>query len=161
MRVKVNLKSRGKVGPRMKIGDLAREAGIRPSAIRYYESAGLLPAPERSSGHRIYGRDALERLELLKAGQMLGFSLEEVAMLLRSIGEPSVTARWKTLARRKLAELDQTIATARAIKRLLEEGLQCGCVDVRECLPKLKERSGARRARQRSIANGPRVAKRA
>jgi MerR family redox-sensitive transcriptional activator SoxR len=125
----------------VKIGDLARQAGIRPSAIRYYESVGLLPAAERRGGQRVYRRDALERLELLKAGQMLGFSLEEVAMILRSIGEPSVTARWRTLAARKIAELDRTIATARAVKRLLEEGLQCGCVDVRECLPKLRERS--------------------
>jgi MerR family redox-sensitive transcriptional activator SoxR len=125
----------------VKIGDLARQAGIRPSAIRYYEGAGLLPAAERRGGQRVYGRDALERLELLKAGQMLGFSLGEVAMFLGSINEPNVTARWKTLAARKIAELDQTIATARAIKRLLEEGIQCGCVDARECLPKLRERS--------------------
>jgi MerR family redox-sensitive transcriptional activator SoxR len=120
---------------------LARQAGIRPSAIRYYESAGLFPVAERRGGQRVYGPEALERLELLKAGQMLGFSLEEVAMIVRSIGEPGVTARWKTLASRKIAELDQTIATARAIKRLLEEGVQCGCVDASECLLKLRKRS--------------------
>jgi MerR family transcriptional regulator, redox-sensitive transcriptional activator SoxR len=125
----------------VKIGDLARQAGIRPSAIRYYESAGLFPVAERRGGQRVYGADALRRLELLKAGQMLGFSLEEVAMVLGSIGEPSVTARWKTLAARKIAELDQAIATARAIKGLLEEGLQCGCVDASECLLKLRKRS--------------------
>jgi MerR family redox-sensitive transcriptional activator SoxR len=124
----------------MKIGELARHAGVRTSAIRYYESAGLLPAAERRGGQRVYGRDALERLELIKAGQSLGFSLEEVAMILRSLGEPSVSGRWKALATRKIAELDRTIATARAIKRLLEEGLECGCVDVRECLPKLRAR---------------------
>jgi hypothetical protein len=62
-------------------------------------------------------------------------------MVLGSIGEPTVTARWKTLAARKIAELDQTIATARAIKGLLEEGLQCGCVDASECLLKLRKRS--------------------
>jgi hypothetical protein len=70
-------------------------------------------------------------------------------MILRSIGEPSVTGRWKALAARKIAELDQTIATARAIKRLLEEGLECGCVDARECLPKLRARSTASPSRER------------
>jgi hypothetical protein len=62
-------------------------------------------------------------------------------MILRSIGEPGVTARWKALAGKKIAELDQTIRTARAIKRLLEEGLTCGCVDGRECLQELQARS--------------------
>jgi MerR family redox-sensitive transcriptional activator SoxR len=137
------LKSKPKVERRVKIGDLARQAGVRTSAIRYYESAGLLPVAERRAGQRVYGRDALERLELLKAAQMLGFSLEEVAMILRSLGEPSVSARWRALAARKVAELEQTIATARAVQRLLEDGLRCGCVDARECLPKLRERAAA------------------
>jgi MerR family redox-sensitive transcriptional activator SoxR len=135
----------------MKIGDLARQAGIRPSAIRYYESAGLLPAAERRGGQRVYGRGALERLALLKAGQSLGFSLQEVAMLLRSVDEPNVTGRLRALAARKIAELDQTIATTRAIKRLLEEGLECGCVDARECLPKLHARSAASPGRERRL----------
>jgi DNA-binding transcriptional MerR regulator len=103
-----------------------------------------LPAAERRGGQRVYGRDALERLELLRAGQSLGFSLEEVATILRSVGEPGVTARWKALAGKKIAELDQTIRAARAIKRLLEEGLACGCVDGRDCLRELQARSVTR-----------------
>jgi DNA-binding transcriptional MerR regulator len=81
---------------------------------------------------------------------MLGFSLKDVAMLLRSIGEENLAARWKTLAARKIAELDETIATARTIKGLLEEGLRCACVDARECLLKLRERpaAGARTRRR-------------
>jgi hypothetical protein len=70
---------------------------------------------------------------------MLGFTLTEVAMILRGLGEPNVTEHWRALAARKIAELDRTVATARAIKRLLEEGLRCGCVDASVCLPKLKE----------------------
>ena len=117
----------------MKIGSLARQTGLRPSAIRYYESVGLLPAPERRGSHRVYGADAVERLRLLKAGQALGFTLPEVAVVLRSLGKASVSVEWRRLAARKIAELDQTIAAARAVKRLLREGLDCGCVDARSC----------------------------
>jgi MerR family transcriptional regulator, redox-sensitive transcriptional activator SoxR len=117
----------------IKIGTLARQAGLRPSAIRYYERAGLLPRAPRQRAHRVYGPEALERLQLVRAGQLLGFSLSEVAVMLDSVGRPNVSARWKRLARNKLRELEQTIATARAIKQLLEQGLDCNCLDIRTC----------------------------
>jgi MerR family transcriptional regulator, redox-sensitive transcriptional activator SoxR len=133
----------------MKIGELARQAGLRPSAIRYYEQAGLLPPPQRRGAHRVYGPDALERLQLVRAAQTLGFSLTEVAVVLASVGRPSVAGEWKRLARRKLAELDHTIAAARAVKQLLQQGLACDCADLRAC-PLF--------AKLRLLSSGPRAA---
>jgi MerR family redox-sensitive transcriptional activator SoxR len=117
----------------VKIGALAQRTGLRPSAIRYYESIGLLPAPVRRGAHRVYGADALERLRLLKAGQALGFTLSDLAVILRSLGKTSISTEWRRLATRKIAELERTITAARALKRLLREGLDCGCVDAASC----------------------------
>lgn len=67
----------------MKIGQLAMESGVAATTIRYYEKQGLLPEPvRRSSGYRIYKEEALSQLQLIKAAQALGFSLDEVSKLL-------------------------------------------------------------------------------
>ena len=67
----------------MKIGELAQLSGLEPSAIRYYESLGLIIAPERTqAGYRMYDNSALERLALIKVGQDIGFTLADLAALL-------------------------------------------------------------------------------
>ncbi|SOD30217.1 DNA-binding transcriptional regulator, MerR family [Variovorax sp. YR752] len=61
----------------MKIGELAAATGVAPSAIRFYEKSGLLPAAQRgSNGYRSYSNDAIERLRLIQVAQSLGFSLD-------------------------------------------------------------------------------------
>src|SRR6185437_5230967 len=94
----------------VKIGSLARTVGVRPSAIRYYESVGVLPVTERRGAQRVYGPEAVERLRLLRAGQALGFTLAEMAVVLRGIGGARVSAEWRRIAARKIAELDRAMA---------------------------------------------------
>ena len=64
------------------IGELARKAGIRASAIRFYESVGLLAKPPRASGWRRYDSDALGRLGVIQGARDLGFSLGEIKTIL-------------------------------------------------------------------------------
>lgn len=60
----------------MKIGELASRTGLSPSAIRFYESLGLLlPAERASNGYRIYGEDAVRRLQIVTLSQSFGLSL--------------------------------------------------------------------------------------
>lgn len=67
----------------MRIGELASKADIASSTIRYYESLGLLPKPKRSdAGYRIYDENSLAMLQMIKLGQSLGFTLEELPKLL-------------------------------------------------------------------------------
>ncbi len=67
----------------MRIGELAREVGVNPKTVRYYENIGLLPAAERtSSGYRIYGGDDVDRVGFIKAAQRLGMRLDEIAEVL-------------------------------------------------------------------------------
>lgn len=69
--------------PEWTITQLARQTGLTPDALRYYERIGLLPPPERTSGaHRRYGPDALDRVRFIQGAQRLGLSLAEISDLL-------------------------------------------------------------------------------
>jgi MerR family transcriptional regulator, redox-sensitive transcriptional activator SoxR len=85
------------------IGEVARRAGIRPSAIRYYESIGLLPEPERISGRRRYPTKIVRTLSIISAAQRAGLSLDDVGELLRaSDANGGVSERLRTIAQRRL-----------------------------------------------------------
>ncbi len=115
------------MGDELTISAVARHAGLRPSAIRYYESAGLLPLPRRVSGRRRYGPEVLPRLTLIAAAQRMGFTIAEIRTLLHgfSPGTPA-SARWQVLAAQKLPEVEALMVHAQSMKALLEEALQCG-----------------------------------
>ena len=119
----------------LNIGELARRAGLQSSAIRYYESIGLMPAPPRASGWRRYDPQAIDRLQVIKAAREMGFSIAEIAMLLN--GYPQGTApseRWRKLAETKLPEIEAVITRASALKSVLQHGLTCSCGDISLCL---------------------------
>jgi len=68
----------------VKIGQLAREAGVTTKAVRFYELQGLLPAPSRTpTGYRIYGESDTERLSFILKAKRLGLSLEEIKGILQ------------------------------------------------------------------------------
>ena len=116
------------------IGAVARQAGLRTSALRYYESLGLLPAPRRVNGRRRYGPDAVRQLQALQFARRAGFTLAEMQTLFNGFrpGQPP-KARFRSLAKQKLTELDAVIARARQMQQVLEAGLACGCVRLEDC----------------------------
>lgn len=66
------------------VGNLAKQAGVNLETVRFYERRGLLPEPMRKeSGYRIYGADDLHRLRFIRQAKSLGFSLNEIATILR------------------------------------------------------------------------------
>jgi len=117
----------------MSIGEVATEAGVRASSIRYYEAVGVLPTPERQSGQRRYGPEAVERLKVIAVAQQAGFSLSEIRELLESSEEGDVSGRLKALAARKLPEVDELIARAQAMKTWLETAAGCNCSTLDVC----------------------------
>jgi MerR family redox-sensitive transcriptional activator SoxR len=117
------------------ISEVARQAGIRTSAIRYYESVGLLPLPRRVSGQRRYHAEILRRLAFIQAAQAVGFSVAEMRTLLQELdGDEQLSARWQSLAQRKLAEVDTLIQRAQSMRQMLEQGLHCSCADLEQCI---------------------------
>jgi MerR family redox-sensitive transcriptional activator SoxR len=117
------------------IGEVARAAGVRQSAIRYYESEGLLPLSGRMSGRRVFRTDAIDTVRVIRTARELGFSLEDIRLLLSGFStETPPSERWQVLARRKVAEVDRILERASAMKRLLEKGLRCDCVSMNDCI---------------------------
>ncbi len=126
------------------IGEVARRAGIRTSAIRYYESVGLLPAPARVNGHRRYDPTILQRLAVVHLAQQAGFTVAGIQTLLHGFAPDTPPAeRWEALARRKLDEVDVLIQRARRMKEVLEIGLRCGCLRLEDCVIVDDERCGS------------------
>jgi len=117
------------------ISEVARQAGIRASAIRYYESVGLLPQPQRVSGQRRYDAQVLRRLAFIQAAQAVGLSVAEMQTLLQELdGDAPLSARWQSLAQRKIVEVDTLIHRAQSMRRMLEQGLHCSCPDLEQCI---------------------------
>jgi MerR family redox-sensitive transcriptional activator SoxR len=117
----------------LSIGEVARRASMRPSAIRYYERLGLVAEPGRISGQRRYDRQVLERLAIIRFAKHVGFKVAEMKQLLDGIGGRPPPERWRNLAKQKRAEIDDIIARAIAIRKLLDNTLHQKC-------PKLVER---------------------
>ena len=116
------------------ISEVTRMAGIRPSALRYYESIGLLPSPKRVRGRRYYDSSTVQRLALVQLAQRAGFTIAEIQTLFHGFAPgTSPAARWRTLACRKVTELDALIERAQQMKHVLETGLQCGCLRLEDC----------------------------
>ncbi len=117
------------------ISEVARQAGVRASAIRYYESVGLLPPPQRVSGQRRYNSDILRRLAFIQTAQSVGFSIAEMQLLLHELdGDAPLSTRWQTLAQQKLTEVNALLQRAQSMKRMLEKGLDCNCSDLEQCI---------------------------
>ena len=116
------------------IGEVARRTGVRPSALRYYEAAGVLPAAARQHGQRRYDDAILARLAVVRLAQAVGFSVAEMRDLVAGFDEAGVDAeRWRELAGRKLREIDALIARAEQMKDVLEASLRCGCLTLDTC----------------------------
>ena len=136
----------------MTIGSLARQADVRPSAIRYYERLGLLPAPLRRSGRRDYGPEAVAQLAVVQFALSTGFTRRDARTLVR--GFPSATAasaRWSALAAVRIQELDEVVARAATMKALLQRmSAICRCDTLTQC------GRGLARSRERwSVAKRP------
>lgn len=117
------------------IGQIAERAGVRPSTIRYYESIDLLPTPARVSGQRRYDPTILDHLTFIQVAQRLGFTLTEIQLLFHNPEEETpLSDRWRALASQKLTEVDTLIHHATGVKRLLTQGLRCGCVELLDCI---------------------------
>src|SRR3712207_8005333 len=77
-------------------------AGIRPSALRYYESVGLLPAPQRVGGQRRYGAAVLDQLAVLRPAQQAGLTMVEIRTLLHGFtADTPPPARWRGVGQGK------------------------------------------------------------
>lgn len=130
--------------PELRIGEVAERAGIAASAIRYYESEGLLPRPARRHGRRVYDATVLDRLALIELAKRAGFTVAEIRKLLAGFARRTPPGdRWRALTRAKLAELEERIAEAERMKRVLRTVMRCRCPTLADCSRAARASRGA------------------
>ena len=107
---------------RLRIGEVARRAGVSVQAIRFYEKEGLLPEPERRpSGYRAYPESVVRRLQFIRRAKDLGFSLREIRELFGLRVVPGCSCGdVKGRVIQKMAEVDQKIAALERIRSALQ-----------------------------------------
>jgi MerR family redox-sensitive transcriptional activator SoxR len=115
------------------IGEVARRTGVATSALRYYERAGLLPAPARRSGQRRYDPEIVGRVRIIQTARAAGFSIEETREFLTLSPGETPSSRWRTLAERKQAEIDALIAQAEQMRSILKDSFPCDCPALDDC----------------------------
>jgi len=116
----------------LRIGEVARRAGVRVSLIRYYEDIGLLPEAERVSGQRRYDERVLRRLAVIDVAQRAGLSLEEIGELVHHGAEP-VSDGLRAIAERRLPEIDALIERAQRVRVWLQAATTCDCPGIDDC----------------------------
>jgi DNA-binding transcriptional MerR regulator len=116
------------------IGKLARRAGVAPSALRYYEKAGLLPPPARSSNRRRYDPAVLGRILVILLARDAGFSVSQIRTFLNGFPMGTRPAlRWRALAKRKIEELDELSARISQMRSILSASFNCECARLEDC----------------------------
>jgi Hg(II)-responsive transcriptional regulator len=107
------------------IGRLAQIAGVKVDTVRFYERQGLLEqAPRTAGGYRLYGTEQAQRLKFIRRAKALGFSLEDIAELLKLTEDGHDRARVKAVAQRHAAELEQRIGELQAMRAILSHHVQ-------------------------------------
>lgn len=117
------------------IGQLAARTGLSVSAIRFYEARGLV-APMRNAGRqRRFLRSDIRRLSFVQIAQQIGFSIEEIGALLKSLpqGRTPTLKDWESISRGFRRELDQRIAAMTRMRDNLDSCIGCGCLSLKRC----------------------------
>jgi MerR family redox-sensitive transcriptional activator SoxR len=116
------------------IGEVAAQAGLNTSHIRYYERVGVLPQPERVGGQRRYDDGVLSRLAIIDVAQRAGLSLDEIRDLTGPDNRNSEAgARIREIADRKLPDIEALISRAEAVRTWLQVARHCNCETVDVC----------------------------
>jgi MerR family redox-sensitive transcriptional activator SoxR len=119
----------------MSIGQVAKEAGIKTSKIRYYEEIGLLPEARRVRGQRRYNAGILQTLTTIQFAQQAGFTLTEIQDLFQTQEtHHPLSEKGQQLVQEKLMHLEQLSARIDQMKTMLVAGLACACQKSDDCI---------------------------
>lgn len=118
------------------IGAVARRTGVATSALRYYEERGLIASERTAGNQRRYRREVIRTVSVIRAGQEVGLSLDEIAAGLDTLPDRSTPTKadWARLARSWRREIDRRIGELEALRDDLGECIGCGCLSLRSCL---------------------------
>jgi MerR family redox-sensitive transcriptional activator SoxR len=117
------------------IGDLAARSGLAVSAIRFYETHGIVKPARTAAGHRRYGRADLRRLSFAMISQRLGFSLAEIAEAMAHLPDAAAPSQadWTRIAQGFSVKIDARIAALQQLRDSLDGCIGCGCLSLERC----------------------------
>jgi MerR family redox-sensitive transcriptional activator SoxR len=144
IKVEVNLKSSGPskkgatavTGDTLSVGEVATRSGFATSAVRYYESEGLIEAERTSGGQRRYQRSVLRRLAFIRAARHVGLTLDEIREALTELprSRTPTKADWTRISHSWKKRLDAEIEALVALRDGLDSCIGCGCLSLKRCL---------------------------
>ena len=119
----------------MTIGELARRTGLSVSAIRFYETKGLVSPGRNAGGQRRFPRSDIRRLSFVLIAQQLGFSIAEIRQRLDQLpsGRPPTHADWQKISEAMRDTLDAKIRGLTLLRDKLEGCIGCGCLSLERC----------------------------
>ena len=117
------------------IGEVAARSGVAPSALRFYETTGLVASRRTGGNQRRYERAVLRRIAVIQAGKAAGISLAELQSALATLPEDRVPTRrdWDRLSRSWRKDVDRRIALLQALRERLNTCIGCGCLSIDRC----------------------------
>jgi MerR family transcriptional regulator, redox-sensitive transcriptional activator SoxR len=117
------------------IGELAARSGVAASALRYYETMGLVRSVRTSGNQRRYERAELRRVAFIRIAQRVGVSLDEIAEALAGLPDSRTPTKadWARLSAAWQARLNERIAMLERLRDRLSSCIGCGCLSMQRC----------------------------
>ena len=119
----------------LSIGEVAERTGVTISALRFYESEGLISSTRSGGGQRRFAREVLRRIAFIRIAQQVGLALDEIREALATLpGERTPTvADWARLSRAWRSALDERIRLLELVRDDLTSCIGCGCLSLHTC----------------------------
>lgn len=117
------------------IGELADRSGVATSAIRFYETRGLVGSERTTGNQRRYPKSTLRRVAFIRTAQRVGLTLEEIGDALATLpdGRTPTKADWARLSQTWRPRLDEQIRRIELLRDRLDSCIGCGCLSLRSC----------------------------
>ncbi len=117
------------------IGAMSERTGVATSALRFYESEGLISSTRSDAGQRRYSRAEVRRVSFIRVAQQVGLSLEEIRAALASLPDNRTPTQkdWERLSRSWRPRLDEQIAMLERLRQRLAGCIGCGCLSLKAC----------------------------
>lgn len=117
------------------IGQLAERAGVATSAIRFYESLGLISSERTAGNQRRYAQSTLRRVAFIRTAQRIGLTLDEIGEALATLPDARTPTKsdWHRLSNAWRPRLDEQIRRIELLRDRLDSCIGCGCLSLKSC----------------------------
>lgn len=119
----------------LSIGELSERTGVAPSALRFYETEGLVHSTRTEGGQRRFARSTIRRVSFIRVAQQVGLSLDEIREALASLPDQRTPTErdWQRLSRTWRPRIDERIAMLERLRDRLDGCIGCGCLSMKAC----------------------------